>query len=73
MLFFFQSGVGTAEQLFHLPQKERVRSSLECNEALVQIMREVLKILPAEDSSVPTTPLSSGLWEKSWLNQLLAL
>lgn len=73
VLVFFQSGVGTAEQLLHLPQKECVRSSLRCDGALVQIMREVLKILPAEDSCVPTTPLSSGLWEKSWLNQPLAL
>lgn len=50
-IFCFQSGVGAAEQLFQVRASEGM-----CSKALVQIMIVVLKILPAEDSCVPTTP-----------------
>lgn len=51
----------------------KLKQEKGCNEALVQIMIVVLKILPAENSCVPTTPYFFCGWNESWLNQHLAL
>lgn len=50
-VFCFQSGVGAAEQLIQVRASKGM-----CSKALVRIIIVVLKMLPAEDSCVPTTP-----------------
>lgn len=54
------SGVGREEQPIPVTAGGIVGQPL--SEALVQIMTVVLKILPAEDSPVPTTPITASFW-----------